>query len=359
MNDFDKKIKRMSADFKIPEEYGQRIEDLLQTMPDKTISASTGRRKLVGRLVMCICMLGIGFFLLFRTEVVEAGFFENFRQTIMTFLGIGDDGEAELTGVESAKENAVSKPDLMLELQEKVIDSKNIYLMVKITAPTNIVFADNITFDYFAFSRGTSFNTAELLPGAKGCELLEVMGGREHIATYVVSFAPDEELEEGTEVTAFFKDLMIDPYGDSPEMLVEGMWSIPFTIEYTVSEELEAEGAQETTYTFLDSTAVLKEIDLTPLGLTLVSDISDVPYDLLGISDTTVDIRLLMADGSEKTVMSHDMEEATITSSGSNSFETEEDGCVYMRNTFQFQQALDISQVVSVWVEGCEVPFES
>ena len=84
----------------------------------------------------------------------------------MDFLGIGGE-ELQKIGVTSDKEDSASKPDLMMELKEKVIDKHNIYVVVKITAPTNISFAKNISFDYFAFCKGRNYNESNLLSGAK------------------------------------------------------------------------------------------------------------------------------------------------------------------------------------------------
>ncbi|MCM1499380.1 MAG: hypothetical protein NC124_13015 [Clostridium sp.] len=43
----------------------------------------------------------------------------------------------------------------------------------------------------------------------------------------------------------------------------------------------------------------IKEISITPLGMTVVSDITLADYDSLGVMDTTVALRLKMLNGSE------------------------------------------------------------
>lgn len=60
-------------------------------------------------------------------EVAGASFYETFKQTIMNFFGMGE-SESQEIGIESKKEDAVSKPDLMIELQEVVMDTQNKYL---------------------------------------------------------------------------------------------------------------------------------------------------------------------------------------------------------------------------------------
>ena len=52
-------------------------------------------------------------------------------------------------------------------------------------------------------------------------------------------------------------------------------------------------------FPFVNTTATVEDIEITPLGMTLVSDVSRVPFEDLGISDTTIAIRLKMIDGSE------------------------------------------------------------
>ena len=58
---------------------------------------------------------------------------------ILSFLGLEPDSSKEL-GIESQKQEAVSKPELMMELEEMVMDTQNIYAVVKITAPPGIEF---------------------------------------------------------------------------------------------------------------------------------------------------------------------------------------------------------------------------
>lgn len=351
MRKLDKRIRDLSKGFQIPEEFDQRVEDTLNSIPEDNISVSHIQKRGV---IAFACLLLLAGLLLFSTsEVAEASFLAHFKETIMDFFGIGEE-ESQTIGVGSDKEDSVSKPDLMIELQEKVIDSHNIYVVAKITAPANINFAEEISFDYFAFCKGNNYNEANLLSGAKECKLLEVLEGKNNIATYIVSLSTDEELKEGSEATVFFKDLMRDPYGDDPEMLVEGMWSVNFTMEYTVSEEVEVKGTPDMVYPFLDTTASLSELKLTPLGLTIVSDISNAPYDELGVSDTTIAVRLKMIDGSEKVVMSHDMEESTIISSGNSAFSPKKKK-TYMTDTYQFEKTMDTSKVMGIYLEDCYV----
>lgn len=354
MKKLDKRIKDLSKGFQIPEEYNQRVEETLNSIPEDNISVPHIKKRAI--LVFACLLLLSGCLLFSRSEVVEASFLANFKETIMDFFGIGEE-ESETIGVESDKEDSVSKPDLMMELEEKVIDSHNIYAVVKITAPADINFAEDISFDYFAFCKGSNYNASNVLPGAKDCKLLEVLEGKNNVATYIVSISSDEKLKEESEMTIFLKDLMRDPYGDNPQMLVEGMWSVNLTVEYTVSEEVKIKGTSEMTYPFMNTTASLSKLKLTPLGLTIVSDISNAPYDELGVSDTTIAVRLKMIDGSEKVVRSHDMEERTIVGSASTAFSSQKKK-TYMTDTYQFEKTLNTSKVMGIYLEDYYVSLK-
>ena len=356
MTRFDRNIKKAAKNFKVPESYEKRVEETIQSLSEDDVSFPCERPKksYKGMLVfVCACLICM---VLFSTaEVTQAGFLEMFRETIIDFLGI-ETKESKSMGIESRKDNAVSKPDLMIELQEKVIDSQNIYLIVKVTAPADIVFRDEIGFDYFAFSEGTNYNSEYLLPGARDCQLLEVLKGKSNIATYIVNLSSTQELQEGTEVTAFFKDLVDDPLSDHPDVLVEGMWSVTFVVESTVSEVIQIQGTPGMTYSFLDTPAKLEKLHLTPLGLTLVADISEVDHEQLGFADTSMAIRLKMIDNSELTVSSHDTEEYTITNSSSYSFE-ETDANIWITATYQFDTPISVAQMSGVYLEDYYLSF--
>lgn len=354
MRKLDKRIKDLSKDFQIPETYHRKVEETLQSIPEENISVSHRRK---GGIIVFVCLLFLGgYLLLFQSEVAEASFFSHFKQTVMDFFGLGEE-ESQTIGVESKKEKVISKPDLMVELKEQVVDSHNIYAVVKITAPANINLARDISFDYFAFCKGTNYNTSNLLSGARDCKLLEVLEGKNNIATYVVSFLSDKELKEGSEVTLSLKDLMRNPNGDNPQLLVEGMWSVNLTLDYTVSEEVDMKGTTEMRYPFINTTASLAKLKLTPLGMKIVSDVSNAPYDELGVSDTTTAVRLKMIDGSEKVVMSHDMEESTIVSSGSSEF-SQKKGKTYKTDSYQFKKTMDTSKVIGVYLEDYYVSLK-
>lgn len=352
MINLDKKMKEISKDLRLPKEYEERVEETLKSVPEERKSSKLFPVK---GLVALLCLCLAGYFLFANSQEVKANFLQTFTQTILDFFDIGEK-ESQSIGVETKKENSVSKPELMMELKEKMIDSHNIYLVVKVTASSGIDLASDVSFDYFAFCKGSNYNEANLISGAKDCKLLEMLEGKSNVATYIVSLSSDEEIEDGEETTIFFKDLMRDPFGENPEMLVEGMWSINFTTDHTVSEEMELEGEGETVYPFINTTATLKKIKLTPLGLTVVSDVSNVPYEDLGISDTTIAVRLKMIDGSESVVRSHDMEESTIVSSGSSSYEQKKKK-TFMTDTYQFKKAINTGMVLGIYLEDVYIPM--
>lgn len=358
MTRFDRDIMKAAKNFTIPESYEKRVEETIQSLSEDNVTyPCESPKKHYKRILVFVCACLICAVLFSTAEVTQAGFLEMFKETIFDFLGI-DTEESRSMGIESRKENTVGKPDLMLELQEKVIDSQNVYIIVKVTAPTDVVFRDEISFDYFGFAEGSNYNVEQLISGARDCRLLEVLEGKPNVATFIVSLSTDQQLQEGTEVTAFFKDLTVDPNGEQPEVLVEGMWSVTFAIEPSVFDELEINGTPDAAYPFLGTTARLEKLNLTPLGLTLVSDISGVDYEMLGFVDTTIAIRLKMIDNSELAVMSHEEEEPLITNSGANSF-SEEDEKIRITYVFQFETPIPLAQVSGVYLEDYYLPVTS
>lgn len=357
MSKLDRSIRKAAKNFTVPESYEKRVEETIQSLSEEDVSFPCEPRKksYKGMLVfVCACIICT---VLFSTaEVAKASFLEMFKETILDFFGI-ETGESQSLGIESRKETAVSKHDLLIELQEKVIDSQNIYLVVKVTAPGDIAFRDCIGFDYFGFSEGTNYNSDLLLPGARDCQLLEVLEGKSNIATFIVSLSSTQELVEGREVTVFFKDLVDDPLSDEPNILVEGMWSVTFVIEPTVTEEIVIKGTPEMSYRFLDTNAKLEKLNLTPLGLTVVADISEIDAELLGFADLSTEIRLKMIDNSERLVSSHDPEDYTITGSSSYYFENTDDR-ILLTGTYQFPTPVPIEQVSGVFLEDYYLSFK-
>lgn len=358
MRKFDKKVKKLSKEFQIPETYHERVDEILQTIQEDSVSAPQKKSFVKVTIVMAVlCLLIIGRLCFSNIEVAQASFLENFKQTVMDFLGMNKE-ESQKMGVESEKKEAISKPDLMIELQEHIMDSQNIYVVVKITAPPEVEFKKKITFDYFGFCEGSNYNISKVLPGARDCTLLEVLKSRKNVATYVVNISTAQQIEEGKEVTVFFNNLVDDPYGDNPQMLVEGMWSVSFTSSYTVSGDITVKGTEDSRYSFLDTTAAIKKIKLLPLGLTVISDVSNVPIDKLHISDTRITVRLKMIDGSEIVVDSPDSDKETFTS-GSSITEYEKKGKVFHKYVSQFKKAINTRQVVGIYIEDCYVPLKN
>ena len=191
---------------------------------------------------------------------------------------------------------------------------------------------------------------SNVVSGSRECTLLEVLNDKKNVATFVVNIAMDKQIKEGKEVTVFFENLIAGPYENKPEILVEGMWSLSFTASYTNSKEITVKGTNEMKYSFAGTKADIKKITLLPLGLTLVSDVSRVDLDTLHTTDTRFTIRLKMLDGKEKIVTSSKSEEESIEDSGSIS-EYEKKGRVYQKYVGQFKKAIDINQVLGIYIE--------
>ncbi|MCH5266008.1 MAG: hypothetical protein J1F02_08925 [Lachnospiraceae bacterium] len=358
MKDFDKEIKKLSKEFQVPETYYEKVDEILENIQVDTVS--TPRRKPFVKVaiimaVFCVVITGCLFFS--SADVAKASFLGTFKQTILDFLGMGEE-EAQEMGISSDKREEVSKPDLLFELQEVIMDSQNIYAVVKITAPANLEFEKNMTFDYFGFCEGSNYNSSKLVSGPKECTLLEVMEGKKNVATYVVAISTDKQVKEGKEVTVFFKDLIEGPPRNIPQVLIEGMWNLTFTAsKYDNEKNVTVKGTEEMNYTMLGREITIKKVKLLPLGLTVVSDMSNIPLDTLHVSDTRITVRLKMIDGSEKIVDSPDPDVKTLTS-GSSVSEYQKGGKILHKYVCQFDKAIDINQVLGIYIEDCYIPIK-
>lgn len=356
MTDFDRKIRELSRNVEIPKEYDKRIEQELSQIPKEEQSDSGRKYRMSSKKLviafLLICIVGV-----LGNGVIEANanIFDTFKLTLMSIFHIEkEDAEIE---VESKQENIKSKPDLQLEMQEVVTDHQGVYLLIKITAPPEITFSNKISFDYFAFCEGENYNADKLIGGATDCYLLETMEEKPNVATYVAELTTDMRSYEGQYVTAYFKDLTLDPYGEDPQLLVEGMWSITFVPELTVKDGIEIEGDSDMVFPFVDTTATVQHIEITPLGMTLLSDVSNVPYEELGLSDTSIAIHFKMIDGSEKYISPYDPDTEYIVDSGNVEYIQEKDASI-QKNVYSFSEALDVAKIVGVYIQELYVPIE-
>lgn len=355
MTEFDKKIRELSKKPDIPVSYDERLDDILNSIREKeAASPKKKRRRWTYRTAICLIVILVGL-LSVGTFHAEANVFDFFKKTIMNFLGMDTEEDMGEKGVGSNQVYIRSKPELMIELKETVIDKHNIYLLVQVTAPADIVFREDIGFDYFCFCKGENYSVNQLLGGSRDCKLLEVSQEKPNMATYVVSMVSDEELSEGSYVTASFKDLEIDPFSEEPEILVEGMWSVSFPVERTVTESISIQGEEDMIFSYINTTATVESLELMPSGLVLTSDVSNFPYDQLGLSDTTIAITLEMIDGSRLVVVSHDTEEEMYIQGGSISF-NEIEGRSYQQDTLEFKEMINISKVTGIYIEELYIP---
>lgn len=358
MTEFDKKVKKLSKNFQVPDTYHEKVREILETIQEE--EAVVPKKKpyvKAAAAIVAFCFLVMVYLCISGAEVAEASFFETFKQTIVDFLGIGEE-EAKEMGIESRKEEAVSRPDLMIELQEVVMDTQNIYAVIKITAPPEVEFKEGMTFDYFGFCRGTNYNAPDVIPGSRQCVLLEVMENKSNVATFVVNIGTDKQVKEGKEVTAFFKDLLDGPqYEDDTRVLVEGMWSVSFTAAYTTSKEITVKGTEDMQFSFSYSKADIKRIKLLPLGLTLVSDVSRVDAETRNTTDTRFVIRFSMIDGSEIIVDSPNLEDDCLVNGGS-VLNYDKKGHSYQKYVGQFEKAIDINQVLGITIADYYVPIK-
>ena len=358
MSHFDKEIRKSSKKIKVPDTYHEKVDEILENIQEDNVAAPKKKPFVKVAVVLgVLCLIVTGHLFFTSAQVSEASFLETFKETILGFLGMGEEESKEM-GVESEKQEAVSKPDLLMELQEVVMDSQNIYAVVKITAPADMEFDRNMTFDYFGFCEGSNYNTSKVLPGPRECTLLEVLNGKKNVATYVVSVSTDKQVKEGKDVTVFFKDLIPDPTEKLPQILIEGMWSLTFTAsEYDNEKDVTIKGTEEMSYMMLGEEVTIKKVKLLPLGLTVISDMTNIPLDTLHISDTRITVRLKMIDGSEVMVDTPEVDVKTLTS-GSSVSEYQKGDRTFHKYVCQFDKAVDINQVLGIYIEDCYIPMK-
>lgn len=356
MTDFDKKIRELSRNVNIPKGYDKRINEELYKIP-KTEKRYFRKGYWLNKkkLAVVFCLICIAGVLGYGTIEANANIFDTFKFTILDLFHIGEDDKD--LAVESKQKLVESKQDVQLEMREVVTDHQGMYLLVKITAPPDITFNKDVGFEYFAFCEGENYNADKLIGGARDCYFIENMEEKPNVAIYVMNLTADMDELEGKNITAYFKDLTLEPNGENPQLLVEGMWSITFLSELTVKEDIEIEGKSDMVFPFVNSTATVEQIELTPLGMSLLSDISKVPYEDLGISDSTIAIRLKMIDGSEKYLSPYVPDKDYIVDTGSIEYDKKDDR-YFQKNLFSFSEMVDITKVVGIYIQDLYVPVE-
>lgn len=348
----DKEIRRAFKELKVPASYDERMDALLESMDSEEEKSDRNKSKWLFRLVLCLLCAGIIISTMLLS--IKAGILDDFKQTLMEFFGFDTQDAAEDAGVWSRPMDVESKPDLMVELKETVIDNHNIYLLVRIIAPPGVEFTEDVGFEYFGFCAGNNYDVNNLLGGSSDCRLLKTGEGKINEAEYVISMNFDEVLEDGDNVTCFVQNLAVNPYAEEPQRLVEGIWSLTFPFERTVAQSVRVEGNSEMVFTYIDTTAVVESIELSPLGMLLRADVSAFPYEMLSLSDTVIAIKLIYIDGHEQIIVSHNPEESFVQG-GSTSF-SEEGDKVIQQDNLEFEHILNIEGVVGFYIEDLYVP---
>ena len=160
MNKFDKEIKKLTKNIEVPASYDEKVDKVLLDIMkrDEIILEKKRNSRLLFRLAVCLICICCAISL--YTLDAQANIFSFFKETILDFLGRGNsEEEIEEMGVESEKQSVESKPDLMMELQESVIDSHSFYLLVKMTATPGIRFEEDVLFDYYCFCEGSNYSS--------------------------------------------------------------------------------------------------------------------------------------------------------------------------------------------------------
>lgn len=357
MDRFDRKMKESAENFQAPESYHKKVTKTLANIQGDHVLAPGKKIFIKIALIVAACCLVISGSLYFaHVKKAEASFLGTFKHTILDFLGLKEDDSSRM-GIESEKKEEVSKPDLFIELQEVVMDSQNMYALVRITAPANLEFKEGMTFDYFGCCEGSNYNASKVVSGSKKCTVLEVLEDKKNVAAFVLNISTHKQIKEGREATLFFKDLIAGQYEDTPDILVEGMWSVTFTTSYTDTQDITIKGTKNMEFPFADTTATVKKIKLLPMGMTLVTDASKVSWDTLNTTDTRFIVRFRMIDGSEKIVSSPRMKDKTLSVGGEVAY-SEKKGKKIVTYVYQYEKAIDINQVLGIYIADYYIPVK-
>lgn len=373
MNDFDKMMRELSGKVDVPDNYNSRIDDVLRSLPDKEQKESNGGNRRVNRIIgVVMCIFALVFALEISSLHANANIFDSFKMTIMDIFHIGKDNTSlndsvysdvdeysDGSGIASKTENAKGKRDLMIELRETIVDPHGLYALVKITAPSDIEFNDNISFDYFAFCEGENYNSEQTIGGVTNCYMLERRISRPNEALFVVDLTGDVGAYEGKKVAVCLKDLTANPYGDTSEVLVSGMWSVSFQADSTVRDNIDIDCSisdiEDVTFPYINTTAYVVSIEMSPLGLSIISDVSNMPFEDLGVSDTTIGLRLKMKDGREYILSPYSEDENYITDNSESEF-NEENGISYQKDIYSFKKPVDINNIAGFYVQDIFIP---
>ena len=360
MDQIDKKMKKLSDEFKTPSGYEDNIKNTLNSLPqtkEKDESKNTRKTFWTGVLVGTAVILLI-LAITPGNVISEAHIFERFYRSMQEFLGFGND-TSETSENSSAdvteKEHKRASADLGIELIEHIMDENSVYLLVKVSAPTEISFSDDIGFSYFGVCKGENYNSDSVLPGVKDCKLFEVSQDHPNVATYMLNVSTSETLEDGEDLCVFFRDLSRDPVADEPEVLVEGLWHISFAASFTIHDKIEIDGNSDMKFSFLDKSAFVNNISLSPVKLQLKIDVSEVPYDSLGISDTRLEGKLVTTEG-DILISTRGEDDTPIVSSGSIDVSDIEEENTYLTYTFEFEKKVDINKILGIYIEDLFIP---
>ena len=363
MTEFDKMMKDNSDKVHIPDGFDNKVKDVLDSLPerDETKKRSGFRLSVLMAAIIIVAVAALGI----TAGRSDANIIDTFKMTLKDILysgeGEGADGADDKSlkddpaGIESNTESIKAKRDLMIELNETIIDSNGIYALVQITAPSDVELDNTIGFDYCALCQGTNYSADNLIGGAISCDYFEGTRTRPNVALYVVKFTGDISEYEGKDISVCLKDLTRDPNGEEREVLVEGMWSASFVADKTVRDSVAFTGDEEIDIPYINSTATIEELELTPLGISLTANVSGIPFDQLGVSDTTISLKLIMADGEELIISPYDEKGRYIVESGESEFD-QVDGISYQKDIYSFTEAVDINSVMGVYVQGVFVP---
>lgn len=104
MDKFDKKIRKLSKNYKIPDTYYDRVDEIVDKISEENVEPPKNKAFTKAAIVAAaVCVILTGCIFASGTKKAEASLWSSFRQTVMDFFGVDKEDSARL-GIDSKKE---------------------------------------------------------------------------------------------------------------------------------------------------------------------------------------------------------------------------------------------------------------
>lgn len=167
------------------------------------------------------------------TVAMANEYFElNLDNTLLSYLGIDKNNES-LKGAGVNINKSVTDNGLKLTIRQTLADKHNIYILIDVEAPSNIIIPEN------AYFNNTSITLKKQSSAGWSIQDLEDEDYNDNKQSYIISYNTQGKLK-GNEISVDFKDFgYYSEEKDEFISLVNGEWKVSWELDYTdVSKEI-------------------------------------------------------------------------------------------------------------------------